>query len=146
MTRDAWIPKYRGLLKTYYRRHYVAYFLNNKKCFNTFASQCSVFEEKKGTISPWKCINLTHELLYESFNKKILLNFLVRIIIQKLLSQIWCLFKEKWFIFFLKNEALRCKKLIYKCRINLHIYTISSIIVLFQTKNESTVRHCKSFF
>ena len=32
--------------------------------------------------------NLTHEFLYDNFNKKILLNFLVKIVMQKLMCQI----------------------------------------------------------
>ena len=53
---------------------------------------------KKWTISPWKCIKFLHM----SFG-----NYLVKIVIKKLTCQIWCIFKEKWFIFFLKSEALR---------------------------------------
>ena len=52
---------------------------------NTVASQRLVFEEK---------------------------NFLVKIVIQKLMCQIWCIFKEKWLIFFIKKEALKSKRVI----------------------------------
>ena len=39
--------------------------------------------------------------------KKIMLNFFVKIVIQKLTCQIRWIFNEKLFNFFLKNEALK---------------------------------------
>ena len=43
---------------------------------------------------------------YENFNKNILLNFLAKVVIQKLMCKIWYIFKMKWFIYFpLKGGA-----------------------------------------
>ena len=66
--------------------------------FNTFAFQRLVFEGKNEPFLLENASNLNHEFLYDNFNKKIFLNFLI---IQKL--------KEQWYIFFLKSEALRSK-------------------------------------
>ena len=83
------------------------------KCnINTFTSQSLIFEEKNEPFHLEKASNLTHEFLYDNLNKKILLNFLVKVVIQKLMCQILCIFKEKWFIFFPRNEALRSKSVI----------------------------------
>ena len=81
---------------------------------NTFASQPLVFEEKNEPFILENASNLTHKFLYDNFSKKILLNFLVKIIIKKLMSQICCIFKNKWFIFFLQNEALRSESVKHK--------------------------------
>ena len=45
--------------------------------------------------------------MYDNFNIKILVNFNVKIVIQNLMCQILCIFKEKWFIFSFINKALR---------------------------------------
>ena len=44
--------------------------------FNTFASQRLVFEEKNLPFLLENSSNLTHEFLYDNFNKKILLNLM----------------------------------------------------------------------
>ena len=79
----------------------------NIQYFNPFASQHLVFEKKNEPFLLENAPNLTHEFLYDNFNKKILINFFVKTIIQKLMCQILFIFKEKWFIFFFKNKALR---------------------------------------
>ena len=45
-----------------------------KVLVNTFAPQCLIFEEKNEPFFIKKASNLTHEFLYDNFNKKILLN------------------------------------------------------------------------
>ena len=47
---------------------------------NTFASQSNVFEEKKEPFLFENVSNLTHEFLYDNFNKKLFLIFLVKIL------------------------------------------------------------------
>ena len=54
----------------------------------TFASQSHVLEEENEPFLLENISNFTHEFLYDIFNKKILLNFLVKNIIQKLMCQI----------------------------------------------------------
>ena len=51
-------------------------------------------------------LNLTHEFFYDDFNKNILLNFLIKFVIQKFVLNLMH-FQGKWFIFFLKKKALR---------------------------------------
>ena len=51
-----------------------------------------LFWRKKMNHFSWKYIK------YDNFKNKILLNFLVKIIIQKLMCQILCIFKNKWYI------------------------------------------------
>ena len=60
--------------------------------------------EKKEFFLLENASNLTHEFLHDNF-KKILLNFYVKIFIQNLMCQIWCIFKDKLFIFFLKRKC-----------------------------------------
>ena len=48
----------------------------------------SFFEERNELFLLENVSNLTHEFLYDNFNKKILLNFLVKVVIQKLMCQI----------------------------------------------------------
>ena len=72
--------------------------------------------------------NLTHEFLYDNFNKKILLNFLVKIVIQKLMCQIWCIFKDKWFISSSKTRRWEAKVLI-SCRRIAHV-AVNEIFIL----------------
>ena len=70
---------------------------------NTFASQLLVFERKNEQFFLENASNLTQEFLYDNFNKKILLSFLVKFVIQ--------FFKEKWFIFSLKKRRWEAKVL-----------------------------------
>ena len=53
--------------------------------FNTFASQRLLFEEKKKEqLLTENASNLPHDFLHDNFNNRVLLNFLVKIVIQKL--------------------------------------------------------------
>ena len=55
--------------------------------------------------------DLTHEVLYKNFNKIILLNILVKILIQRVVCQIWYIYK--WlFCFSFKRKRLESKVLI----------------------------------
>ena len=56
--------------------------------FNTFASQRLVIEEKNEPFLHENASNLTHECFYENFNKQILFNFFVKIVLQKLVCKI----------------------------------------------------------
>ena len=73
---------------------------------NTFASQCLVFEKKNELFFLERSSNLTREFLYDNINKIILLNFLVIIVIQKIVSNLMH-FQGEMIYFFLKNKALR---------------------------------------
>ena len=55
---------------------------------NTFASQRFVFEKKSEQFRLENKSNLTHEFLYDNFNKTILATFIVKIITQTLICQI----------------------------------------------------------
>ena len=48
---------------------------------NIFASQCLVFDEKNEPFHLKNALNLRHEFVLDNFNKKILLNFLLKIVI-----------------------------------------------------------------
>ena len=52
--------------------------------------------------------NLIHEILYDNFDKNIYQKFIVKTVIQKLMCEISCIFKEKCF-FSVKNKAPRNK-------------------------------------
>ena len=58
---------------------------NNNNIIITSASQRLAFEEKTEPVFFENASNLTREFLYDNFNKKILLNFLVNIVILKLM-------------------------------------------------------------
>ena len=59
-----------------------------KQNLNPFASQRLVFKGKIKLFLFENASNLPHEFLYDNFNKKSLLNFLVKIVKQKLKCQI----------------------------------------------------------
>ena len=85
---------------------------------NTFASQRLVFEGKRNYFS--------------SKMHQILINFLVKIVIQKMRCQIWCICKEKWFIFFIKNKTLRSES-VEEC-VNLPFYIFYNINIVIKSK------------
>ena len=62
---------------------------------NTFAFQRLVLEEKNKPF-------LLGKFLYGNLT---LLNFLVKIVIQKLMCEILCIFKEIWFIFIPQKQG-----------------------------------------
>ena len=59
--------------------------LSNYIIQNTFASQRLVLEEKNEPFLLENALNLTQKFLNDNFNKKILLNFCVKIAILKLM-------------------------------------------------------------
>ena len=63
-------------------------FTNANKLFNIFAFQHLVFEGKNESPLLENASSLTHEFLYDNFKKKILLNSLVKIVIQNHMCQI----------------------------------------------------------
>ena len=67
-------------------------------------SLLGAFKKKSKPFLLENSSNLTHEFLYDNFLKK---SFLIKIIIKKLMCEILCIFKEKLFIIFLKNQVLR---------------------------------------
>ena len=56
--------------------------------------------------------NLTHEYLSDNFKKKIYGNFLVKIVIQKPMYEICCIFKENCSFYFLKTRSWEAKVLL----------------------------------
>ena len=59
-----------------------------KKLLTLSLLSSSILRKNKVPFLLENVSNLTHEFLYDNFNKKILLNFLVKIVIQKLMCQI----------------------------------------------------------
>ena len=105
-----------------------------KLTLNTFVSQPFVFEEKNEPFVLENASNLTHEFLYNNFNKNILLNILVKIVIKNLMH-----FQGEIIPFFLKNEALRSKSVKTTYRKNL--YTVYCMYDTKEQLNESQVWH-----
>ena len=56
--------------------------------FNTFSFERTFLEKINEQFRLENTPNLTHDILYDDFNKKILLNFLVKLVIQNLMDQI----------------------------------------------------------
>ena len=68
-----------------------------------------------------------HQISHISFDMTILTRKFNKIFIQKIMCEIWCIFKEKWFIFSFKNEAIRSESVnIASCLIIQKIVTITS--------------------
>ena len=75
--------------------------------FNTFVSGRFFFGEKiNGQFRLENALNLPHEFLYDNFNKRILLNFLVKIVIKNAGVKFDAFSKRNGSFIFLKNEVL----------------------------------------
>ena len=104
------------------------------------------FLRKKIIISPWKCINFDTWVLYDNFNKKLLLNFLVKIIIQN--SVVKFNAEMVWLIFFLKNKALRSEsvknRICWIIEISRNIYNMKYNNYFFYFQYCERKRFCKA--
>ena len=80
--------------------------------FNTFASQRLVFWGKNEPFILENALNLSHEFLYDHFNKKNFVKCSFKIVI--LMCQIWCIFMDKWMIFSSKTKPWEAKVLMFK--------------------------------
>ena len=73
------------------------------------SSECLLLEEKTSYLS-WKCIKFDTWLFVWQFKQENFANFFVKILIQKLICQIWCITKTKWLVYFsLKRRRSEAK-------------------------------------
>ena len=74
------------------------------RTLSTFASQCLVFDQKNELFPLENASNLTPGFLYDNFNQKILVNFLVKIVIKNSFVKIDAFSEENGSFFSSKTQ------------------------------------------